>query len=265
MKTRQIIISFGLVLALMSSCVIREPESKSELTKGGMQMFREAETDIKRQTEIFDIMLFLDSYIRTPDQLKFLYLKNNSEYGIRVNQNKYYFRLNYSDSLCVDFAPTQSMFNSGEEFFIVNSKFQYDSIRVKCIQKNKWKITSTDLHFKEWNIDQPQLNISCADTVSPAYYKKAHYTLTGNSRLLLESFVQDITLDYKITEPLVHSIDNVFFRAGAIETIAKDSTSSSNLQQTSVGRYLNTEPLSVEISIRGISFIYKNWSTEYKY
>lgn len=263
MKTKKFILFFVLFPVLMSSCVIREPECKSELTKGGMQMFRHAETDIKRQTSIFDIMLFLDRYIRTPDLLKSLFLSNNSEYGIRVKQNKYYFRLNYSDSLCVDFAPTQSMFNSGEEFFIVNPKSQYDSIRVKCIQKNKWQITTTNLRFKDWDIDQPLLNISCADTVSPTYYKKAHYIISGNSRVFIGSIVQDVTLDYKITEPLVHSIDKVFFRAGAIEITAKDSNSTSNLQQTSVGRYLNTEPPSVEISIRGISYIYKNWSNDY--
>ena len=140
-----------------------------------------------------------------------------------------------------------------------------DPLRKLTIEKNKWQLKTANFNFTQWFVKQQQLKVSCADTVTPAHYKKAYFYVTGNARLFLTDYIQDVVLDYNITEPLKFGIDSVSFKVGVIETTAADSISTSNLHQTSFGRYLNTKPLSVEITIRGISYIYKNWGGGYYY
>ncbi len=260
MKNRQIILFFAILLALLSSCVIREPESKSVLTNGGMKMFRLAEDDIMQQVRIFDIMLFLDKYMHKPESQKALFLKDSSEYNLRIFDNKCLFRANY-DTLYVKLDSQQSIYTPGVELYVVSKDNYNDTIRVKCVQKNKWQIAMERTGFMNWGVKQLETTLTCLESSSPTKYKNSDFEITGSANLESLFYGYDTFMDYTITEPLKHIKGSTVFNTGAINVSAVDSVSLE--QQTVVGTYINTTKPSVEISIRGISYVYENWAYYY--
>jgi len=264
-KSNYFIVVFCLLVLGFTSCVIREPEDKTTLTKGGYQLFTRFEADISEQTRLFDKVLFLDKYINTPDSLKARFHNEYFDiYTLRFKQNICNFVNLSKDTVYKVITDSHSIHATGAEWLIKSSDQTY--LKVTCLQKNKWKLSVFKTYMTySYSLNESNLELTCTDTIAPALYQNANFEITGNAKLIEDNYSYSVVFDYVIGEPLKHNNTSVLFKDGLVTITANDSVH--NRTATTEARYINAISPSVEIKFNGVTSTYKNniYSFDYDY
>ena len=259
MKPTHFILIFFAVVFALSSCVIREPEDKSVLTKGGFQMFMQVENDILEQTRLFDKVLLVSNYMSTPDSLKWkFHLANFELFNLKFKQNTCSFMNSNNDTLYTIITSSKSI-NTVDSEWLIKEHYSSYFLRVKCTQKNQWKMSvyKTDSLYSYY-LNSSNLELTCTDTIAPIRYTNANFDIRGNASLVENNYRYPVVLDYSISEVLKHTSISTSIYQGTINIEASDSIS--NKKSKAICRFLMTEAPSVEISFNGITSIYKDWN-----
>ena len=249
-----------------TSCVIREPEDKTTLTKGGYQLFTRFEADIAEQTRMFDKVLFVDKYMNTPDSLKTRFRNEYFDiYSLRFKQNICNFVNLNNDTVYKVITDSHSIHTSGTEWLIKGSNQYY--LKVTCLQKNKWQLSvfKTYMAYSDY-LSKSNLELTCTDTIAPALYQNANFEITGNAEFVENYFRYPVVISYMISEPLKHNNTSVLFKAGLVTITANDSRE--NNTASTEARYMNTLSPSVEIKFNGVTSTYSSsdvYSFNYDY
>lgn len=262
-KSNHIIVVFCLLLLAFTSCVIREPEGKTELTKGGHQLFTRVEKDIIEQTRLFDKVLFLDRYINTPDSLKAKFRNEYFDiYNLRFQQNICNFVNLSNDTLYKVITDSHSIHTVGTEWLIKSSNQYY--LKVTCLQKNKWKLSVFKAYMiHSYYLNKSNLELTCTDTIAPTLYQNANFEISGNAELIDNYDVNPVIISYLIYKPLKHNNTSTFFKSGSVTITANDSIEGKTV--TTDVQYINALSHSVEITVNGVTSTYYSEAYSYDY
>jgi hypothetical protein len=258
MRTKHFILALFAIAVSLSSCVIREPEDKSTLTEPGWRMFCNVEPCVIEQIQVFDKMLFVDSYLNTPDSLKKRYLFDNfGQYSLTIRGADCIFKMD-NDTNYVISTDSKSIHNVGSEWMAKGNNWTY-YMTVQCISKNKWRL---NIHVIKsyYSIypDKENLEIECTDTVAPKRFRDSDFSVSGDAVWIDNSrYASDATLNYTITSPLKYVRKNRFFSEGEITITAVDSIQ--NKKAETVAKYINDGSAKVEITFNGMTSIYTNY------
>lgn len=260
MKNKLFLLINFLLLLGFSSCEIREPESKPDITETGRQIFHYSETNIFQLVSLFDKALGINNYINTPDSMKEmnrqLYL---SSYGVCHDKNKWYLKQNLDTvfSIVID---SNSIHTIGAVWKI---KEQYaDSFcTVRCLAFNKWQISSVENRYAPWIVNS-QLNLNCSDSISPLSFRTADFSITGNGDLLsYGNSLQTVHITYAITDKLVHESADTKIASGSIGVVAIDLDT--NQTESAIGEYIisTNQTQWMKITFKERIHTYQNWYT----
>ncbi|HET7732922.1 MAG TPA: hypothetical protein VFK73_03710, partial [Paludibacter sp.] len=224
MRTKHFILIISAIVLVISSCVIREPEDKSTLTEPGWSMFCNVEPCVIEQIQTFDKMLFVDSYLNTPDSLKKHYFFDNfGQYSLTVRDADYIFKMDKDTSYVIT-TDAKSIHSVGTEWVAKGNSWTY-YMTVQCLAKNKWRL---NIHpIKSYYSVYPEkenLEIQCTDTVAPKRFRDSDFSVSGDAVWIDNSrYDSEATLNYTITSPLKYVRKNRFFSEGEVIIAAVDS------------------------------------------
>ncbi|HEY6915743.1 MAG TPA: hypothetical protein VI413_13790 [Paludibacter sp.] len=258
MRTKHFILILSAIIVVFSSCVIREPEDKEVLTKSGWSMFRGIERDVVDQVQLFDKMLFVDTYVNTPDSLKRHYLfENFGQYSLTVRGADYVFKLD-NDTSYVITTDSKSIHSPGAEWVARGNNWTY-YMTIQNISKNKWRLNIHQLmsYYSVYPVKE-NLEIECTDTVAPKRFRDSDFSVSGDAIWIdISRYDCDATLNCTITSPLKYVRKNRFFSEGEIAIEAVDSVQDKRVE--TVARYMNDGSGKVKITFQGMTSIYTNY------
>lgn len=249
---------FSAIVVALSSCVIREPEDKEVLTRPGWSMFRGIERDMVDQVQLFDKMLFVDTYLNTPDSLKKRYLFDNfGQYRLTVRDADYVFKLD-NDTSYVITTDSKSIHSLGAEWVARGNDWTY-YMTIQNISRNKWRLNIHPImsYYSVYPVKE-NLEIECADTAAPKRFKDSDFSVSGDAIWIDNSqYNYDATLNCSITSPLKYVRKNHFFSEGEIAIEAVDSVQSKKAE--TIAKYIHDGSDKVRITFQGITSVYTNY------
>lgn len=261
METKVKLLLALLTVLLFSSCVIREPEIRPDYTKAGFQMYQNSENQIIKLTDLFDVALMLDSFIKTPDVSKPDFRKKYLP-GYEVlhsNDSNYYFRIKNSTDTAYYFRTNSKSLQSVNTEWLVkgNSVFENYTI-IKCKALKNWQITLNDFD-NNW-IQNADINFVCTEKLSPVSYQNSNFSLTGNGNLTSEGvYKQEVKISYNINDSLRHEPETLRFKNGILNITAIDLET--NQTETTSAEYIdaNSSEWRVKIIYNGRTQIYDRY------
>jgi hypothetical protein len=231
--------------------MIREPDTKNDLTKGGFQMFDRVNTDLAVKTSLFDKVLFLNSYLETADLLKWDFLNSHfPNFTLKKTGDNWNF-LDNSNRIVYSIVPDSHLISSiGSEWIVYGENGGF--FHVKCIDKNAWSL----LDDKRDSLTQNNLLLTCTNSKVPSSYQHANFQITGSEQFYDRNFSGAVLFLYSIVEPLLHDSTSTVFYQGKLNISVSDLVLKK--QAETEATYLISDSPSVEIIFNGMTNLYKN-------
>lgn len=263
MKDKLILFVSYILLFGFQSCEIREPETKPDFAKTGKQMFDHSALNIYDMLRDFDEILFLDTYKKTPDSLKYIFVSEYlQQYEIENSLGNQWniIRIgNYSnDTIYTIITDSISIHSTGAIWKI--REYNADNyVVISCLSDRKWRIKFIGTNTFYWNIDT-ELILECADSSNPLMFQTGNFKITGDG--ILESkdeFPQQVRVNYQIKDSLSHVANDWLFPSGSIDVTAEDLNT--NKKESANGRYFidSENENKIEITYQGRTQLYQNW------
>jgi ABC-type antimicrobial peptide transport system permease subunit len=258
MKTKYFILAFFAIVLVLCSCVIREPEDKEVLTRPGRLLYNQIEPTLIEQIQLFDKILFVDTYQNTPDSLKTHYLFDNfGQYGFTVRGTDCFFKMD-NDTSCVITTDSKSIHSVGAMWLVKGQSLPY-YLTIRNISRNKWRLNihPTNSYYSVHPVSE-SLEIECTDTVAPKRFKDSDFSVSGNMELADNSYSDGArTLTAVIISPLQYIRVNNFFSAGGVKITAANRVQ--NKKAETVAEYINDDSPKMKITFEGITSVYTNY------
>lgn len=263
MKDKLILfVSFILVLGFQS-CEIREPESKPDFAKTGKQMFDYSALNVYDMLRYFDKILFLDTYKKTPDSLKYIFVSEYfQQYKIKNSLGNSWdiIRIgNYSnDTVYTILTDTISIHSTGA-IWKIRESYTDNYAEISCLSDKKWQIKFVGRNTSYWNINT-ELMLECTDSTNPLMFQSGNFKIIGEGILESEDgFPQHVRVNYQIKDSLSHVQNNWLFPSGSIDVTAEDLNT--NQKESANGRYFidSKNENKIEITYHGRTQLYQNW------
>lgn len=263
MKTNLHILLTLLLIAALGACVVHEPEIKPDYTKAGFQMYQNSENQIVKLTDLFDVALMLDSFIKTPDASKQDFrTKYLPRYEVlHSDDSNYYFRINNStdtDTVYYFRTNSKSLQSVNTEWLVKgNSVFENYTI-IKCKALKNWQITINESDNK-W-IQDADIKFVCTEKFSPVSYQNSNFSLTGSGVLTsVGVYQQKVKISYNINDSLRHEPETLRFKSGILNITAIDLET--NQTETTSAEYIdaNNSEWRVKIIYNGRTQIYDRY------
>jgi hypothetical protein len=261
MKTNLHILLTLLLIAALGACVVHEPEIKPDYTKAGFQMYQNSENQIVKLSELFDVALMLDSFIKLPDASKAgfrtKYLHN---YEILISDNSNYLLLERatSDTLYYFKTNAKSFQSVNSEWLVKGESIFENYIKVKCVDSNYWQISLKDSD-KNW-IQNADIKFVCTGKQAPASYFNSKFSLSGIGELTsIGDYQQKVKISYTITDSLKHEPETIRFKSGILNITAIDLET--NQTETTSAEYIdaNSSEWRVKIIYNGRTQVYQKY------
>jgi hypothetical protein len=263
MKLNLYIIFAILVVIVFNACVLREPESKPDITKTGKQMFLNAEAEIQTLIMLSDYAIKLETYWNTPDSLKETvrqkYFSNN---GINhVGTNKWYICTKY-DTICSIITDLKSI-HSVNAKWLIQYRNTAHSIVLKCIEINKWQVSTFETPIYNW-ISTDTIEIKSTNKSTPKSFGESYFYVSAKG-VLNSRNDQNIQLQYNTVENLTQDSAKQVFKSGILDLTATEVQTSKT--KKAIAEYLSSssDNKSVKISIDGYTKTYTGYEIENYY
>ena len=246
-----------MLLAFSSiACVIREPETKPDLTQTGKEMFLQAESEVINLLTLFDNALKINSYKNTPDLLK--EEKRELYFPLYIIKHKYpniWYVCAQTDTLCTIVTDSNSIHTNGAVWQI-KTRFSKNYYQLKCNEFNNWQISSSKINYVSW-ICTDSLDLTCTNLKAPLSFEKAGFTIKGKGEMNSDRG-EDILLKYEIIKPLEHDSTVWMFKAGSLDLSATEILN--NRTKTAIAEYKNAlvKNRSVQIIYDDRTKLYEN-------
>jgi hypothetical protein len=244
-----------ITLFVFCSCVIREPETKPDDTRVGLQMFNYSETSIFYMVRCFDKMLFLNSYINKTDSAKNIFRKQYfQQYKFtQPTVNKWFIkRETDGDTIYTIYTDGNSIHKIGS---IWKLKEKNDSIlyTITCKSANKWEIEALNKRVESWNVNA-KITINCIDSFAPVMYQTSNFVIKGGGILTSNNEnkeQQQLQINYSIKDSLIHRKPIWICTSGSLDLEVKEFDTGHT--EKAVGKYYN-----IERNVNSLEITYHN-------
>lgn len=261
MKTKVKLLLALLTVLFLSSCVIHEPEIRPDYTKAGFQMYQISENQVLKLTNLFDVALMLDSFLKTPDISKPDFrIKYLPKYEVlHSDGSNYYFRINNSTDTAYYFRTNSKSLQSVNTEWLVKGHSVFENYTIiKCKALKNWQIALSDFD-NNW-MQNAYINFVCTEKLSPVSYQNSNFSLTGNGNLTsVGVYQQKVKISYNINNPLRHEPETLRFKSGILNITAIDLDT--NQTETTSAEYIdaNSSEWRVKIIYNGRTQIYDRY------
>lgn len=263
MRNKLILLVSLIVLLGFNSCEIREPQIKPDFAVAGKQMFDNSAQNIYDMMRYFDRVLFLDTYKKTPDSLKYIFVSEYfQQYKINNSLGNNWFIMSngyYSNDTVYSIITDANSIHSTGAIWKIRESYADSYAVISCLSDKKWQIKFSGRNGTVWNINT-EINLDCTDSSDPLMFETGNFKITGSGILeSVDGYSQHVRINYQVKDTLNHVQNNSIYPSGSIDVTAEDLET--NQKESANGRYFinSKNAYKIEITYHGRTQVYQNW------